>query len=67
MNLLSLSVNRGRTVTRQDTRGDARVVSPRAPTTLTQFYFPIIITILLSKVTEIVERWAKKKIQPGTG
>ena len=36
--------------------GDARVVSLRAPTTLTQFYFPIIITILLSKVTEIVER-----------
>ena len=67
MNLLSLSVNRGRTVTRQDTRGDARVVSLRAPTTRTQFYFPIIITILLSKVTEIVERWAKKKIQPGTG
>ena len=56
MNLLSLSVNRGRTVTRQDTRGDARVVSLRAPTTRTQFYFPIIITILLSKVTEIVER-----------
>ena len=56
MNLLSLSVNRGRTVRRQDTRGDARAVSLRAPTTLTQFYFPIIITILLSKVTEIVER-----------
>lgn len=56
MNLLSLSVNRGRTVTRQDTRGDVRVVSLRAPTTLTQFFFRIIITRLLSKVTEIVER-----------